>query len=74
MINYRLVPSCNISLLRLVWWIIEGYLVNYYQFYYLFYYGLDFGKTVKFWVFEKITSLVQKHIGLWNTPLDKCIK
>jgi hypothetical protein len=49
MINYRLVPSCNISFFRLVWWIIEGYLVDYYQFYYLFYYGLDFGKkTVKF--------------------------
>jgi len=34
--------------------------VNYYHFYYLFYYGLDFGKTVRFWVFEKITSLVKK--------------
>jgi hypothetical protein len=44
MINSRLVPSCNINFCRLVWWIIEGYLVNYYQFYYLFYYGLDFGK------------------------------
>jgi hypothetical protein len=48
MVNYRLVPSCNINFCRLVWWIIEGYLVNYYQFYYLFYYGLDFGKTVRF--------------------------
>jgi len=48
--------------------------VNYSHFYYLFYYGLDFRKTVRFWVFGKITSLVKKHIGLWNIPLDKCIK
>jgi len=31
MINPRLVPSCNISIFRLVWWINEGYLVNYYE-------------------------------------------
>jgi hypothetical protein len=39
-----------------------------------FYYGLDLGKTVKIWVFEKIDYLVQKHIGFRNTPLVKCIK
>jgi hypothetical protein len=56
MINYILVPSCNIGFCRLVWWIIEGYLVNYYQFYYLFYYGLGFGKTVNVGFLGKITS------------------
>jgi len=74
MINSRLVPSSNITFCRLVWWIIEGYLVNYYQFYYLFYYGLDFRKTVKVFSFWENWLVIQKHIGLRNTPLVKCIK
>ena len=33
------------------------------------------GKPFKFgFFFEKITNLIQKHIGLWNIPLVKCIK